>query len=236
LKDKIAIFWFRRDLRLNDNTGLYHSLKNNSKVLPIFIYDKNTLDKLNNSDHRLDFIQSSLKNINTILNKKNKSVSIYYGKPLDVFLNLIKNHNISKVYTNNDYTPYSINRDNKIQELLESKNIEFKSYKDHVLFERSEIVKNDNTPYKVYTPYSRKWMLKMSEINIEYFDSEKNLKNLWIGEKANISIKEIGFKKNNLKPLEINLSNQVIEDYEKTRNFPSINGTSKIGLPQIWHN
>ena len=230
MKDKIAIFWFRRDLRLNDNTGLYHSLKNNSKVLPIFIYDKNTLDKLNSSDHRLDFIQSSLEDINTILNKKNKSVSIYYGKPLDVFLDLIKKYNISKVYTNNDYTPYSINRDNKIQELLESKNIEFKSYKDHVLFEKSEIVKNDNTPYKVYTPYSRKWMLKMSEINIKYFDSEKNLKNLWIGEKANISIKEIGFKKNNLKPLKINLSNQVIEDYEKTRNFPSINGTSKIGL------
>ena len=75
MNDKIVIFWFRRDLRLNDNTGLYHSLKNNSKVLPIFIYDKNTLDKLNSSDHRLDFIQSSLENINTILNKKNKSVN-----------------------------------------------------------------------------------------------------------------------------------------------------------------
>ena len=136
MNDKTVIFWFRRDLRLNDNTGLYHSLKENSKVLPIFIYDKNTLSKLNSSDHRLDFIQSSINDINLILNKKNKSLSTYYGNPLDVFLTLIKKYNISKVYTNSDYTPYSIHRDIKIQELLESKNIEFKSYKDHVLFEK----------------------------------------------------------------------------------------------------
>lgn len=228
--DKIVIFWFRRDLRLNDNNGLFHSLKTNSKVLPIFIYDKNTLDKLKNSDHRLDFIESSLKNINKTLNKKNKSLSTYYGKPIDVFSELIKKFNISKVYTNSDYTPYSIYRDKKIKELLESRNIEFKSYKDHVLFEKSEIVKKDNTPYKVYTPYSRKWILKMSETGLEYFESEKYLENFWEGEKSNISIGEIGFKKSNLKPLDLNFSNKVVNDYEKTRNFPSINGTSKIGL------
>ena len=230
MNDKTVIFWFRRDLRLNDNTGLYHSLKNNSKVLPIFIYDKNTLSKLNGTDHRLDFIQSSINNINVILNKKNKSLSTFYGKPLEVFSKLIKKYNISKVYTNTDYTPYSTQRDIKIKELLESKNIKFKSYKDHVLFEKSEVVKNDNTPYKVYTPYSRKWLLKMSETNIEYFNSEENLKNLWVGDNDHITIEEIGFKKNRLKPLELNLSNQVIEKYEESRNFPSINGTSKIGL------
>ena len=230
MNKKLAIFWFRRDLRLNDNAGLYHALKNNSKVLPIFIYDKNTLDKLNGSDHRLDFIEFSLKKINTLLIKKNKSVSIYYGKPLNIFLELLKKYNISKVYTNNDYTPYSVKRDNTIKELLTSKNIEFYSYKDHVLFEKSEIVKNDNTPYKVYTPYSRKWMLKMSEINIDFFNSEQILNNLWKDKTNNISLEEIGFKKNNLKPLNLNLSDKIIEEYEKTRNFPSINGTSKIGL------
>ena len=160
----------------------------------------------------------------------NKSISVYYGKPIDVFSDLIEKYNISKVYTNSDYTPYSIFRDKKIKELLESKNIEFKSYKDHVLFEKSEIVKNDNTPYKVYTPYSRKWILKMSETGIEYFESEKYLENFWQGEKNDISIEEIGFKKSNLKPLDLNFSNKVVNDYEKTRNFPSINGTSKIGL------
>ena len=98
--DKIVIFWFRRDLRLYDNNGLFNSLKTNSIVLPIFIYDKNTLDKLKNSDHRLDFIESSLKIINKTLNKINKSISIYYGKPIDVFSDLIEKYNISKVYTN----------------------------------------------------------------------------------------------------------------------------------------
>ena len=230
MSENIVIFWFRRDLRLEDNTGLHHALKNNSKVLPIFIYDKNTLDKLNKSDHRLDFIESSINSINQILNKKNKLISTYYGKPVEVFSSLIKKFNVSKVFTNNDYTPYSVYRDNEIKKLLEAKNIEFKSYKDHVLFEKSEIVKKDNSPYKVYTPYSRKWILKMSETEIKNYESEKYLKNLWVGEQSSISIKEIGFKKSNLEPLDLNLSNKVVNDYEKTRNFPSINGTSKIGL------
>tara|TARA_X000000368_G_scaffold416548_1_gene410731 strand:- start:589 stop:1890 length:1302 start_codon:yes stop_codon:yes gene_type:complete len=230
LKENIAIFWFRRDLRLKDNNGLYHALKNNYKVLPIFIYDQNILDKLKYSDHRLDFIESSINNINKNLNKKNKFLSTYYGKPNKIFSDLIKKFNISGVFTNNDYTPYSLKRDNEIKKLLESNNIEFKSYKDHVLFEKSEIVKDDKTPYKVYTPYSKKWLLKMSETEIAYYNSEENLKNLCIDKENNISIKEIGFKKNILKPLELNLSKQIIENYENTRNFPSINGTSKIGL------
>ena len=230
MKDNLVIFWFRRDLRLKDNAGLFHALNENNKVLPIFIYDKNTLDKLNKSDHRLDFIEHSLKKLNDLLKKNDKSISIYYGKPVKVFSELIKKYNVSKVYSNKDYTPYSIKRDKKVEELLKVNNIVFNSFKDHVLFEKFEIVKNDNTPYKVYTPFSRKWLIKMSENKIDFFNSEKYIYKFFNERGKFLTLKEIGFDKSKLNPLVLNLSSDTINNYEKTRNFPSVNGTSKIGI------
>ena len=230
MKDNLVIFWFRRDLRLKDNAGLFHALNENDKVLPIFIYDKNTLDKLNKSDHRVDFIEYSLKKLNDLLIKNNKSISIYYGKPAKVFSELIKKYNVTKVYSNKDYTPYSIKRDKKVEELLKVNNIDFNSYKDHVLFEKYEVVKDDNTPYKVYTPFSRKWLIKMSENKIDFFNSEKYIHKFFNEKRGFLSLKEIGFEKSVLSPLNLNLSSDTINNYEKTRNFPYVNGTSKIGL------
>ena len=230
MKDNLVIFWFRRDLRLKDNAGLFHALNENDKVLPIFIYDKNTLDKLNKSDHRVDFIEYSLKKLNDLLKKNNKSISIYYGKPVKVFSELIKKYNVTKVYSNKDYTPYSIKRDKKVEELLKVNNIDFNSYKDHVLFEKYEVVKDDNTPYKVYTPFSRKWLIKMSENKIDFFNSEKYIHKFFNEKRGFLSLKEIGFEKSMLSPLNLNLSSDTINNYEKTRNFPFVNGTSKIGL------
>ena len=230
MRDNLVIFWFRRDLRLKDNAGLFHALNENNKVLPIFIYDKNTLDKLNKSDHRLDFIEHSLKKLNDLLKKNDKSISIYYGKPVKVFSELIKKYNVSKVYSNKDYTPYSIKRDKKVEELLKVNNIDFNSFKDHVLFEKFEIVKNDNTPYKVYTPFSRKWLIKMSENKIDFFNSEKYIYKFFNERGKFLTLKEIGFDKSKLNPLVLNLSSDTINNYEKTRNFPSVNGTSKIGI------
>lgn len=230
MKDNLVIFWFRRDLRLKDNAGLFHALNENDKVLPIFIYDKNTLDKLNKSDHRVDFIEYSLKKLNDLLKKNNKSISIYYGKPVKVFSELIKKYNVTKVYSNKDYTPYSIKRDKKVEELLKVNNIDFNSYKDHVLFEKYEVVKDDNTPYKVYTPFSRKWLIKMSENKIDFFNSEKYIHKFFDEKREFLSLKEIGFEKSVLSPLNLNLSSDIINNYEKTRNFPYVNGTSKIGL------
>ena len=230
MKDNLVIFWFRRDLRLKDNAGLFHALNENDKVLPIFIYDKNTLDKLNKSDHRVDFIEYSLKKLNDLLKKNNKSISIYYGKPVKVFSELIKKYNVTKVYSNKDYTPYSIKRDKKVEELLKVNNIDFNSYKDHVLFEKYEIVKDDNTPYKVYTPFSRKWLTKMSENKIDFFNSEKYIHKFFNEKREFLPLKEIGFEKSVLSPLNLNLSSDTINNYEKTRNFPYVNGTSKIGL------
>lgn len=136
MKKEISIFWFRRDLRLDDNKGLFNALNENETVLPIFIYDKNILDKLKKDDHRIDYINYSILKMNNLLSKKNKSISSFYGYPNEVFSKLINEFDIKKVYVNRDYTPYSIKRDLIIQKLLENNKIQFYDFKDHVLFEK----------------------------------------------------------------------------------------------------
>tara|TARA_B110000261_G_scaffold42592_1_gene50019 strand:+ start:1706 stop:2227 length:522 start_codon:yes stop_codon:yes gene_type:complete len=167
LKNKISIFWFRRDLRLDDNKGLYNALNEKENVLPIFIFDKNILNKLKENDHRIEYIIHSISKMNDLLSKKNKSISCFYGNPKKVFSDLINKYDVQKVYTNRDYTPYSIKRDSIIKSYLEDNKIKFCDYKDHVLFEKNEVVKDDGTPYRVYTPFSKKWIIKMNEMGFQ---------------------------------------------------------------------
>ena len=225
MKKEISIFWFRRDLRIDDNNGLYNALKENDTVLPIFIYDKNILNKLNTNDHRIEYINHSISKMNDTLSKKNKSISCFYGNPKEVFLNLIKQFDIKKVYTNRDYSPYSIKRDLITKQLLEDNKIQFCDFKDHVLFEKNEIVKDDGTPYKVYTPFSKKWINKMQEQGIPYYKSEDLIENL-INEQSNFKTDSIGFIKSEICFIKSNISDEIINNYESKRNFPSSNGTS----------
>jgi len=229
LKDKISIFWFRRDLRLNDNTGLFHSLNENSKVLPLFIYDTNIISQLKNNDHRLHFINTSINKMNHLLKKENKFIYKLKGDPLDVFKSLLKNFNIEKVYTNRDYTPYAIKRDSKIKKLLNDNDIEFNDYKDHVLFEKNEITKDDGSPYKVYTPYSRKWISRMIEKGIDEYKSENLTKN-FIDLSIGLDSDTVNLQKNNINFLKVDTSSNLIDQYEFIRNFPSKDGTSKVGV------
>ena len=229
MKKEISIFWFRRDLRIDDNKGLYYALKDNDSVLPIFIYDKNILDKLKKIDHRIDYINYSISEINNSLSKKNKSISSFYGYPKEVFSKLINKFDVKKVYVNRDYTPYSIKRDLVIQKLLENNKIQFCDFKDHVLFEKNEIVKDDGTPYKVYTPFSKKWINKMNEQGVASYPSENLIDKLLINNNE-FETKSIGFTKSEIKYLKSDTSNEIIKNYESKRNFPSFNGTSKAGV------
>ncbi len=229
MKKEISIFWFRRDLRIDDNKGLYYALKDNDSVLPIFIYDKNILDKLKKIDHRIDYINYSISEINNSLSKKNKSISSFYGYPKEVFSKIINKFDVKKVYVNRDYTPYSIKRDLVIQKLLENNKIQFCDFKDHVLFEKNEIVKDDGTPYKVYTPFSKKWINKMNEQGVASYPSENLIDKLLINNNE-FETKSIGFTKSEIKYLKSDTSNEIIKNYESKRNFPSFNGTSKAGV------
>ena len=225
-----SIFWFRRDLRLIDNHGLFQALTQSKIVNPIFIFDENITKKLDTNDHRLAFIKSQLNNLNKELIKFNSSLNIYYGAPFKIFEKIISENSIDAVFWNKDYEPYAIKRDKEIEKLLKSNNIKYFSFKDQVIFEEREIVKNDGTPYVVYTPYSKKWMEKFSNIDVKHFKSETFLSKTKTLKKLTTNSKTFEIIESNIKPPKVNFNNDIIKNYERDRNTPEINGTSKLGL------
>ena len=162
MEKRVNIFWFRRDLRLTDNAALHYALKDNNPVLPVFIFDKNILDKLDNKkDKRVVFIHRVISNLQQQLKKYNAALQVIYDEPSEAFKSLLNEYNIEKVFTNHDYEPYATDRDHKIKTLLAKHSIEFRSYKDQVIFDKDEVLKDDGKPYTVFTPYSRKWKEKI---------------------------------------------------------------------------
>jgi deoxyribodipyrimidine photo-lyase len=230
MKTIINIFWFRRDLRLDDNCGLFHALQSDKKILPIFIFDKDILRKLPKDDARVTFLHQELENINNQLLKVNSELSVFYGKPLEILEKLSEQYTIETIFTNHDYEPYAIQRDLEIKEILKAKEIHFKTYKDQVIFERNEIVKKDGTAYKVYTPFSKKWIEAFHFRGLQFFPSEENLEN-FIKSKNHplLTLEEIGFTESSVKVESYTVSTKLVDNYEETRNFPAKDSTSKLG-------
>lgn len=230
MKTAINIFWFRRDLRLDDNCGLFHALSSDKKVLPIFIFDEDILKKLPKEDARVSFIHRELENINDQLLKINSSLSVFHGKPMAIFKDLSEKYTIDTVFTNHDYEPYAIKRDLEITNFLRSIKSNLKTFKDQVIFERNEIVKQDGTPYKVYTPYSKKWLEAFQLKGNSFFPSEEKLENFIKNERLQfLSLSDIGFTKSPIAVESYKVSPTIIDTYEETRNFPAQNSTSKLG-------
>ena len=228
--DKISIFWFRRDLRLHDNVALFNALKSGEKVLPLFIFDTSILDKLSKNDARVSFIIKELRSMNEHLKSFDASIDILHGKPIEVFESLIKKYQIASVFTNQDYEPYAIRRDQEILELLKSENISFNSFKDQVIFEKNEITKKDGNPYVVYTPYSKKWIEAYEQINHIHYSSEDLLSQLYTQSKAKeLKLEELGFEETNTPIKNYIFNSRIINEYEETRNFPALDNTSKLG-------
>ena len=230
MKKTVSIFWFRRDLRLHDNHGLYEALKADSAVLPIFIFDTAILDALPKNDARVEFIHQQLTTINTRLQEHGSGVSLYHGTPETIFDQLTNQYDVNAVYCNHDYEPYAIARDQKISDILASKSIGFKTFKDHVIFEQNEITKDDGLPYKVYTPFSKKWLAAFNGGHCDSFASDNLLSNTCkSADYTWIDLNDMGFEPNSVKIVPYNVESNIIENYEATRNFPAINGTSKLG-------
>ena len=231
MKETINIFWFRRDLRLDDNVGFYNALKSKKSVLPLFIFDEDILDKLPKDDARLGFIHSTLQEMRTTLKEKNESsIAMFHGKPVTIFQELIKKYSIHTVFTNRDYEPYATKRDAEIKQLLSENNVEFETFKDQVIFEQDEVTKKDGLPYVVYTPYMKIWKEQFKTHNLDFFYTSSFLKNL-IRDKAlpNLSLSDIGFTQSNQKIENYTVTPTLIENYEDTRNFPAQDSTSKLG-------
>lgn len=226
----MTIFWFRRDLRLDDNVGWFHALNSGEEVLPIFIFDEAILSQLPKDDARVTFIHERLTTIQQQLNEIGKSLAVFHGKPLDIFEKLIRENKINTVYTNHDYEPYARKRDKEIYQLFKEHDIAFKTSKDQVIFEKSEVVKDDGNPYVVYTPYSRKWKEKFKTIQLVHYESEKKLDKITNHSYPFLSLKEIGFEPSPIKVAPFDISEKLISNYEATRNFPAIKGTSMLGI------
>jgi len=233
MKETVNIFWFRRDLRLNDNAGLYHALKGGRPVLPIFIFDKEILDKLEDkADRRVAFIHAALEELQQQLRSFDSALHVIYGLPADVFSHLISEYKIEKVFTNHDYEPYATERDNKIKELLKANSISFHTTKDQIIFEKSEIVKDNGEPYTVFTPYSRKWKATITDFYLSSYPTEKFFNNFLKENAQPISaLESFGFQKLTHSFPSKELREEIVKKYADTRDFPGVeNGTSRLGV------
>jgi deoxyribodipyrimidine photo-lyase len=236
MKDNVLIFWFRRDLRFEDNVGLYHALYqaklNGLKVLPLFIFDKTILDKLEDkNDRRVDFIHRTIMHMQSELIEKGKSMWVENDQPINVFNAYLKKYKVAGVYTNHDYEPLAIERDAQIKSLLEKNNIEFVGFKDQVIFEKEEVIKDDGKPYTIYTPYANKWRTYWASHvpkihpSIKLMDYFIDIKPLPIP-----SLKQLGFNKTDLTVPPIQWDANLVKKYTDQRNFPAIKGTTQLSV------
>lgn len=232
-KENIAVFWFRRDLRLEDNAGLYHALRENKQVLPVFIFDKTILDKLEDkNDRRVDFIHQVITALNSDLQKLGSSILCFHGTPLQAFKELVTTHSVSCVYTNHDYEPPAIQRDDEVKAFLASKGIDLRTYKDQCVFEKNEVLKDDGKPYTVFTPYSNKWKKTLTAFYYSSYPNKKYVRHFIKLKAAAIpSLKEMGFEKTTMifnKPALPEPA--LLQNYKARRDLPAEPGTSRLSM------
>lgn len=228
----MTIFWFRRDLRLQDNAGLYEALKRGNNVQCIFIFDTEILEHLKENDQRVSIIHSFVSELKIELEKQGSNLKTYFGKPLDIFKAITSENLITAVFANHDYEPYSKTRDLEIRKLLESNHIEFNTFKDQCIFEKEEVTKDDGTPYTVFTPYMKKWKQKLLKYHYKSYPTEKYYTNLIKAEPLNvILLSEMKFKTHSIIIPDKDSYKSQIEKYHETRNYPAFkNGTTRLSV------
>ncbi len=237
-RNPVVVFWFRRDLRLEDNKGLYQALKHGRKVLPLFIFDEAIIDSLPEDDHRVSFIHQSLTSIHESLKEKGGGMLIKKGKPMEIFRGLLSDYPVEAVYCNMDHEPYGRERDNEVAGMLKVHGISFHSFIDHLILHPGKVLKQDETPYQVFTPYSNRWKQKLKSGDLEYHASEKLLQHI-LPEQSSLmpeqsllipDLKELGFSRSSLKAPPPDISKDLIRAYDRLRDFPAADATSRLGV------
>lgn len=228
----INIFWFRRDLRLHDNRGLYQALRGQHPVLPVFIFDTNILDDLKNRrDRRVDFIHRQLQRLQQQLTSMGRSLLVMIGRPVAVFERLLQQWPIANVFTNQDYEPYARQRDAAVERLLRQNGIGFHSFKDHIILEAGQVVKEDGSPYVVFTPFSKKWKEIVTEDDLRSLPSEEHLHNLMPLEPQPMpTLEELGFERTDLVIPPDSVSDALLRNYARLRDIPAADATSRMSV------
>lgn len=229
--DKVNIFWFRRDLRLSDNAGLYHALRSGLPVVPIFIFDKHILDELeDNADRRVEFIHAAVMQLQETMEQMNSSLEVYYGFPEKVFAQLLSKYHVDAVFTNGDYEPYAQKRDDSIRKLVLKHGAALKAFKDQVIFEKGEVLKNDGTPYTVFTPYSRQWKSKMAAFYLKAYPVKKYFSAFYKQKPVAVpALNEMGFTGSGKPFPSVNPDKHLLEHYHEDRDYPALK-TSRMGV------
>lgn len=228
----ITIFWHRRDLRIHDNRGLYESLQGTPAVQPIFIFDIHILEPLPSQDARVQFIRKVVTELKEDYRRLGSDLWVFYGKPEQVFKDIINSFSVHEVYTNQDFEPYAVSRDQKVKDLLASKGVLWHAYTDHVILDYTRVLKDDGKPYTVFTPYSRKWRKVLSPADTQFYDVKAHARQLNPGTQAMLvpSLEQMGFKSFAFDYPKPQVNTELISEYSQNRNFPALPGTSKLGI------
>ena len=232
LQQEVTVFWFRRDLRLDDNAGLYHALRSGKPVLPVFIFDENILSKLEDKhDKRVDFIHQTLTKLKLELRELGSDLLVFYGTPLEAYKTLLSEYVVKSVFANHDYEPYANQRDAAISAFLKEKGVSFQTFKDQCVFEKGEVLKDDGKPYTVYTPYSKKWKAKLNSFYLKFYPTEQYFKSFLTFKLDQFpSLKQLGFYKTDVAIPSSRIEQVTLSNYHHTRDIPSINGTSRLSV------
>ena len=229
MKEEVNIFWFRRDLRIEDNVGLAKASMGKTKVVPIFIFDPEILNELPEDDARVTFIHDRLQSLSEAFKEKGTDIAVYYDTPLNAFTSLTNTYSVQNVITNRDYEPYALKRDKEIAEFLDTKGAGFHTFKDQVIFEQNEVVKADGNPYTVYTPYMRKWKARLKEHPIPSEPLGVNFDNfLQNATLPKVTLEQMGFTRSTISIKPFSFTKEIIADYDAKRNFPAVNGTTNL--------
>jgi deoxyribodipyrimidine photo-lyase len=228
---KISLCWFRRDLRIEDQTALFYALQQEEQVLPLFIFDRHILDALEDkTDARVTFIYQQIASLKAFFEKQGSSMLVRYGHPEQIFQELVQEFEVQTVYTNRDYEPYAQSRDGQVEALLGKKNIPFLTFKDQVIFEPGEILNGSGEFYKVFTPFSRNWLEKFRQTRVQSLP-DANWKNLFTCSPLPfITLSEMGFEASTLEIPSTQVEDAILKEYEAQRNFPAVRGTSRLGI------
>jgi deoxyribodipyrimidine photo-lyase len=240
---KHVFFWFRRDLRLEDNRGLVAALKSGLPVRCVFIFDRHILDKLEDKDDaRLTFIHESLQKLNSDLSEHASRLEVFYGKPEELWSKIIHD-DTEALFVNRDYEPYAIKRDAQVAETCKRKGVDFQHFKDHIIFEGSEVLSDSEKPYKVFTPYSRKWKKVLDEKGLgiqklpkspSFYPAADLGQFKYSGHSIDdkqVSLTTMGFEASQLDFPARKVEAEIIRKYADNRDFPGLKkGTSRLGV------
>ena len=228
----VCLFWFRRDLRLADNRGFFEALQLGIPVQPIFIFDTNILNDLEDkADRRVEFIHQTLRQLHAELQQVGAGLDVRIGEPVKIFSNLVSDYAVKHVFANHDYEPYALQRDAEVMTFLEKQGVLFHTFKDHVLLEKQEVVKDDGKPYTVFTPYSRRWKAALQKEHLHSYPSEKLLAACATFQRADFpSLTSIGFSEAGISFPSAAWQPDTIKKYKERRDLPAVKGTTQLGL------